>query len=187
MDSANHVSPASVWQRKGRSEKSTHDNVVPNIGANVARLRLHLLHQPGALDDIGEAGVVFDVGGDGQLSAGLQARDQGGPQIGAGGINRRRIARWACANNKDSGSMRRAHTAPYGRAVTMRKERPRCGMSAVEAQRFGAYRLSARVMSSIPFTVSGNIRPSIRSFSNEIDRVWPQPCFGVGFSQAERR
>jgi hypothetical protein len=49
------------------------------------------------------------------------------------------------------------------------------------------YRLNSRVISSIPFTVSGNIRPSIRSLSIEIDRTCPQLCFGVGFNHAERR
>ena len=49
------------------------------------------------------------------------------------------------------------------------------------------YRLNSRVISSIPLTVSGNIRPSIRSFNIVIDRTWPQLCFGVGFSHAARR
>jgi hypothetical protein len=33
-------------------------------------LRLHLLHQPRALDRCREARVIFDVGGDGELAAG---------------------------------------------------------------------------------------------------------------------
>ena len=40
---------------------------------DVLGLGLHLLHQPGALDDVGEARIVLDVGGDGQLAAGLDA------------------------------------------------------------------------------------------------------------------
>src|SRR3546814_9571423 len=37
------------------------------------RSRLHLLHQPGPLDDVAEAGIIFDIGGDGQLPARLHA------------------------------------------------------------------------------------------------------------------
>ena len=43
------------------------------LGADMLGLLLHLLHQPGALDDVGEARVVLDVGGDGQLAARLNA------------------------------------------------------------------------------------------------------------------
>ena len=48
------------------------DVVHDDLGADVLGLRLHLLHQPGALDDVGEARVVLDVGGDGQLAARLE-------------------------------------------------------------------------------------------------------------------
>ena len=51
------------------------------------RLLLHLLHQPGALDDVGEAGIVFHVGGDGELAAGLDALDQDRLQRRARGVN----------------------------------------------------------------------------------------------------
>src|SRR5215831_11004063 len=56
------------------------------------RLLLHLLHQPGALDDVGEAGIVLDIGGDGELPAGLDALNQHRLQHGAGGIDRGGIA-----------------------------------------------------------------------------------------------
>ena len=49
------------------------------------------------------------------------------------------------------------------------------------------YRLNSRVISSIPATVRGNIRPSMRSLSIEIDRTCPQLCFGVGFNHAALR
>ena len=39
------------------------DLVEDDLGADVLGLRLHLLHEPGALDHIGEAGVVLDIGG----------------------------------------------------------------------------------------------------------------------------
>ena len=51
------------------------DDVVDDLGADMLGLRLHLLHQPGALDDVGEAGIVLDIGGDGELAARLEAGD----------------------------------------------------------------------------------------------------------------
>jgi hypothetical protein len=50
-----------------------------------------------------------------------------------------------------------------------------------------AYLLNSRVISSIPLTVRGNIRPSIISLIIVIDRTCPQLCFGVGFNHAARR
>jgi len=41
--------------------------------ADVFGLLDHLLHQPGTLDDVGEARIVLDVGGDGELAARLDA------------------------------------------------------------------------------------------------------------------
>ena len=66
-------------------------------------LLLHLLHQPGALDDVGEAGIVLHIGGDGELAAGLDALDQDRLQHGAGGIDRGRIAGRAGADDDDLG------------------------------------------------------------------------------------
>ena len=67
------------------------DDVVDDLGADMLGLRLHLLHEPGALDDVGEAGIVLDIGGDGELAAGLQARDHdrlkhGARRIDGGGV-----------------------------------------------------------------------------------------------------
>ena len=51
-------------------------DVVPHhLGADMLGLRLHLLDQPGALDDVAEAGIVLDVGRGGQLAAGLDSLD----------------------------------------------------------------------------------------------------------------
>jgi len=63
---------------------------VDDAGADLLGLRLHLLHQPGALDDVGEAGVVLHVGGDGQLAAGLVALQHQGLEVGPGGVQSRR-------------------------------------------------------------------------------------------------
>jgi hypothetical protein len=66
-------------------------------------LLAHLLHQPGTLDHVGEARIVFYVGGDGELAAGLNAFDQDRLQHSARGIDRGRIARWSRTNDDDLG------------------------------------------------------------------------------------
>ena len=55
-------------------------------------LRLHLLHEPGPLDHIGEAWVVLDVGGDRELAAGLDALNQDRFQHGARRVDRQRCS-----------------------------------------------------------------------------------------------
>ena len=66
-------------------------------------LLLHLLHQPGALDDVGEARIVLDVGGDGELAARLDALDQDRLQHGARGIDRGGVAGRAGADDDKLG------------------------------------------------------------------------------------
>jgi hypothetical protein len=61
----------------------------------------HLLHQPGTLDDVGEAGIVFDISRDGQLAARLHAVDHHGLQHGARGIDRGRVAGRAGSDDDD--------------------------------------------------------------------------------------
>jgi hypothetical protein len=102
------------------------NDVMLDDGANMARLRLHLLHQPRALNDVREARVIFDIRRYGELAAGLHSGDQNGVHVGTGRINRRREARWAGADDQDSGMMPLAHAVPYGRTVTRCKELPRC-------------------------------------------------------------
>ena len=55
-------------------------------------LRAHLFHQPRALDHVGEAWIVFDIGGDGELAARLQARDQHRLAHRARGVDRGGVA-----------------------------------------------------------------------------------------------
>ena len=74
-------------------------------------LALHLLHQPRALDDLGKAGVVLDIGGDRQLAAGLQAGHQDRLQIGARRIDRRRVAGRARADDQDFAVVTLGHAA----------------------------------------------------------------------------
>ena len=56
--------PLSPSSRNGRFFRSTFEDLVEHdLGADVLGLRLHLLHEPGALDHVGEPGVVLDIGG----------------------------------------------------------------------------------------------------------------------------
>ena len=88
------MSPESHSIRNGRLRQVELVDVVGDeLGADVRGLFLHLLHEPWALDHVGEARIVLDVGGDGELAAGLDALDQDWVEHGAGGIDRSRIAR----------------------------------------------------------------------------------------------
>jgi hypothetical protein len=79
------------------------DVVGDELGAHMGGLLLHLFHQPGALDDIGKARIVFDIGGDRELAARLDSLDQDWLQHGARGIDGRRIARWPGTDDDDLG------------------------------------------------------------------------------------
>ena len=71
--------------------------------ADVLGLLLHLLHQPRALDHLGEARIVLDVGRDGELAAGLHAADQDRLQHRARRIDRRRASGRAGADDDQLG------------------------------------------------------------------------------------
>ena len=79
------------------------DVVGDDAGADMLGLRLHLLHQPGPLDDVGEARIVLDVGGDGELAAGLDALNQDRLQHGARRVDRSGVARRTRADDHDLG------------------------------------------------------------------------------------
>ena len=63
------------------------DMVPDHLGADMLGLRLHFLHQPGALDDLAEAGIILDVGRGGELAAGLDALDDDRRKAGARGVD----------------------------------------------------------------------------------------------------
>ena len=63
------------------------DDVIDDPRADIFSLRLHLGHQPGPLDHLGETGVVLDIGGDGHLPAGLKAGDDHRREIGARSVD----------------------------------------------------------------------------------------------------
>ena len=83
----------------GRSLKSTEvTSSVTILGAEALRLLAEALHQLGAQDALGEAGVVLDVGRDHQLTAGLETLDTERVQIRARGVHG---GRQACAGAAD--------------------------------------------------------------------------------------
>ena len=63
-----------------------------HLGAEAPGLLAHAVHQLGAEDPFGEAGEVLDVGGDGELAAGLAAFEHERSEVGPRGIERRREA-----------------------------------------------------------------------------------------------
>ncbi len=77
------------------------DLVHDDFGADMLGLGAHLLHEPRPLDDIGEARVVLDVGGDGKLAARLRALDQQGVQHGARRVDGGRVARRARSEDQN--------------------------------------------------------------------------------------
>jgi hypothetical protein len=81
------------------------NQVEHQAGADMFGLLLHLFHQPGTLDDVGEAGIVFHVGRDHELAAGLHALHHDGFQVGAGGIDGRGVAGRAGPDDQDLGVM----------------------------------------------------------------------------------
>ncbi len=90
------------------------DMVPHHLGADMLGLGLHLLHQPGALDDVAEAGIIFDVGGGGQLAAGLDALDDDRRKAGARGIDGGGVAGGAGAEDDQAAGNDVAHRAQLG-------------------------------------------------------------------------
>ena len=70
-------------------------------GAKSFRLLTHQIHQLGAEDPFGEAGIVFDVRGNRELSAGLQPFEHQRGEIGPREIHRRRAAGGTGADDND--------------------------------------------------------------------------------------
>src|SRR5438876_260445 len=86
------------------------DDLVPHhLRADMLGLRLHLLHQPWPLDHVAETGVVFDIGGDGELAARLYAMHDDGCHARAGTINGGGHAGGAGAEDEHAGRMNGDH------------------------------------------------------------------------------
>ena len=88
------------------------DRIPQHPRANVLGLGLHFRHQPRPLNHIAEAGVVLDVGGDGQLAAGLQALHHDWLQPRARAIDCGREPRRAGADDQHAGGMCRHEILP---------------------------------------------------------------------------
>ncbi len=87
------------------------DVIGDDLRPHMLGLLLHLLHQPRALDHIGEARIVLDVGGDRELAAWLDALDQHGLQHGARGVDRGRVAGRTRSDNDHLRMRRPGHCA----------------------------------------------------------------------------
>src|SRR5947209_7575586 len=124
-------------QTEGPARQVHGSDVVPDhLGADMLGLGLHLLHQPGTLDDVAEAGVILDIGGGGELAARTDPLNEDRLETGARGINRRRIAgragakhgharRNAVAHAKHLGRVRRTRNAFSPASVVQATGRPR--------------------------------------------------------------
>ena len=82
--------------------------ILGDFRAHLLGMVAHLLHQLRPLN-LGKAGIVLDLGRDGELAAGLQATDDAGVAQGARGIDRRRPAGRAGPDNQDFRMDRLAH------------------------------------------------------------------------------
>ncbi len=83
--------------------------VLDQGGTHVLHLLLHLFHQPGTLDRFRKTGVVLDVGGDRQLTAGLHPANQDRLQVGSRRVKGRRVAGGAGTDDENLGMMRAGH------------------------------------------------------------------------------
>ena len=102
-------------------------DVVPDHPrADMLGLGLHFLHQPRALDDVAEAGVIFDVGRRGQLAAGLDALDDDRRKPGARGVDRGGKAGGTRTEDEEASGYDIAHARPLkgGAGVPARVRRP---------------------------------------------------------------
>jgi hypothetical protein len=91
------------------SEIDAGDDVLDDGGADMLGLGAELVHQPGALDGFGEARVILDIGGDGQLPARLHPGDDQRRQPGPGGVDGRGIAGGAGAEDQQAGTVDIGH------------------------------------------------------------------------------
>ena len=68
------------------------DVVSDKPGADMGRLLLHLFHEPGALDHVGEAWIVLDISRDGELAARSDPLNEDRIEHSAGRIDAGRVA-----------------------------------------------------------------------------------------------
>jgi hypothetical protein len=98
-------------ERPLRQVRAQHD-VADQFGPHMLGLGPHLVHQPGSLDHVGEARIVLHIGGDGQLAARLDARDQHRIQQRPGGIDGGGVAGGAGTDDGAADKARVGHRMP---------------------------------------------------------------------------
>ena len=86
-----------------RREVDRLDVGVHQAGTEALGLGSHVGHQLGAVDALGEARVVLDLGGDHELSAGHEAGDDERLEVGARGVDGGRQAGRAAAHDEHPG------------------------------------------------------------------------------------
>ncbi|MNS54409.1 hypothetical protein D3C72_872020 [compost metagenome] len=101
------------------------DEVTDDFRTHMGRLLQHLIHQPRALDRIGKARIVLDIGGDHQLAALFHAGNQHGFQHCAGRVDRRGITGGTRANDQYLGMAGRHGNIPfYGSGAFQQQDLP---------------------------------------------------------------
>ncbi len=109
--------PGIAGQPEGPGRKvGGYDDVIHDFGADVRSLFPHLVHQPRALDDLREAGIVLDVGGDGELAARRQSGEQGRAQQSAGGVDRGSVTGGSRSHDQTADGARFGRVRGHGRA-----------------------------------------------------------------------
>ncbi len=83
---------ADVDPERALGEVDARDVVREELCAEPLGLAAEVLHHHRAHDAVGVAGVVLDVGGDHQLSTPVEALDHERLEVGACGVQRRRVA-----------------------------------------------------------------------------------------------
>ncbi len=116
------------------------DEIGDDLGADMGGLLFHLLHQPRTLDHVGEARIVLDVGGDGELAAGLDALDQDRFQHRARRVDRGGVTGRAGTDDDDLGVNGGGHGqipffGDFGQDLSgKRPERHRGGAKSVKSK-----------------------------------------------------
>src|SRR5258706_12061303 len=98
-------------------------------------LLFHLLHQPRAMNDVGKTRIIFHVGGDGELAAGLDALNQHGfkhrpRRVDRGGVT--------CGTGTDDDDLGMDGGRHRGRSLSLREFGQRLGGMRSERHRGGA-------------------------------------------------
>ena len=116
-------------ERNGRGAEIDLVHMVgDDFGSDMGGLLLHLLHEPRALDDVGKARIVLDIGRNGELAARLHALDQDRIEHGACGVDRRGIASRAGTDDHKFGVGGIAHRS----SVSLGGKRQACPGSRLE-------------------------------------------------------